>query len=753
MSTATYPELDYRPSYLAAGLTAAAVLLLYIVTLAPTTAMWDTSEYMAAAYTLGLPHPPGNPLFVLIGRVFSLLPIPGTTVAVRINILAALASAVSAGLWFLVAERMLAPWLEKRWQRIVGGALATLVGATAFTVWNQSVVNEKVYTVSLVGVALISWLTLRWLDSTDQRRADRLLVLIAYLLGLGYANHMGGFLPGPAVALAAVIARPQTLLRWRLLLVCVAALLFGITPFATQPIRSAHFPAINEGEPTGCLTEYKASCVLDATGRERFRYNFNREQYPKPGLVQRQAPFADQVGMWWLYFKWQWLRDVHMERPGLQAALAVIFLALGLAGGYANWKYDRRTFWYYGPLIFTLTLLLIYFLNFKLGWTQARILGVGADEASEVRDRDYFYLWSFSAWSVWVSLGLVYVWESVAALFGTESVMRGRVARLVPTTRSRLLAAPILALALIPLFANWKSASRAGDTATRDWAIDLLNSVEPYGIIVTGGDNDTFPLWYAQEVEGVRPDVIVAVTSLLNTDWYVRQIIRRPVREYDPAKGPAIYRGRQWRKPSGPPLRMSLQEADQIPPYVQIRQPQVLRKDSLVATVPPQVLTRDQLVVLRMIVDGFPERPIYFSRTAGSYGERLGLEPYLLTQGFAQKLSPAPLTAGKDTVLIPGDGFLDVRRTWSLWNDTYLGTKSIPTLNDWVDRASVNIPYTYLATGALLAEGLGRTGEPQKARQVYDTALQIAHATRLDEVLRAQAAVEEGGTGDTGGDR
>ena len=66
---------DLRPSYRAAALTALAVLALYVVTLAPTTAMWDASEYITAAYTLGIPHPPGNPLFVLLGRVASLLPV------------------------------------------------------------------------------------------------------------------------------------------------------------------------------------------------------------------------------------------------------------------------------------------------------------------------------------------------------------------------------------------------------------------------------------------------------------------------------------------------------------------------------------------------------------------------------------------------------------------------------------------------------------------------------------------------------
>src|SRR5881394_1156134 len=132
MATSTTTELDYRPSYRAALGVSVVTLVLYLLTLAPSTAMWDTSEYIAAAYTLGLPHPPGNPLFVIIGRVFSILPI-ATTVAVRINILAAICSAVSAGMWFLVTERVLVSWFPQRWQRVLGGVIAAILGATSFT--------------------------------------------------------------------------------------------------------------------------------------------------------------------------------------------------------------------------------------------------------------------------------------------------------------------------------------------------------------------------------------------------------------------------------------------------------------------------------------------------------------------------------------------------------------------------------------------------------------------------------------------
>src|SRR5262245_1498735 len=341
--TSTKAELDYRPSYLAALIVSLCVLVLYLVTLAPSTAMWDTSEYMAAAYTLGLPHPPGNPFFVIVGRVFSILPI-ASSVAVRINILAAVCSAASAGMWFLITERVLVGWFTHRWQRILGGVLAALIGATSFTVWNQSVVNEKVYTVSLVGIAIISWLMIRWSDDPDGRTADRILVLVAYLLGLGYANHMGGMLAAPAVGLAELIIRPRTILRWKLLLACAATLFLGFTPFATQPIRAAQFPPINEGEPTACRTGLEVSCTFSKGTLDAFMYNFNREQYGKPQLSERQATLGQQLEMYWLYFKWQWLRDPHDQYGFPQALLAAAFLILGLIGGWVHYTKDRRSF-------------------------------------------------------------------------------------------------------------------------------------------------------------------------------------------------------------------------------------------------------------------------------------------------------------------------------------------------------------------------------------------------------------------------
>ena len=738
MATTSPPsERDYRPSYLAATVASVLVFILYLLTLAPSTAMWDTSEYITAAYTLGLPHPPGNPLFVLIGRVFAILPI-ASSVAVRVNILAALSSAVSAGMWFLITERVLVGWFPQRWQRILGGSLAALIGATSFTVWNQSVVNEKVYTVSLLGIAFISWLMIRWCDEPDGRRADRILVLVAYLSGLGYANHMAGMLAAPAVGLAVLVVRWRTILRWKLLLACAAAVVFGITPFAIQPIRAAQSPGLNEGEPTACREGLALSCTLSKPTYDAFMYNFNRGQYGKPELSERQAPFTAQLDMWWFYFKWQWLRDAHVDRPVMQSVLGAIFLVLGFVGGYVHWQKDRRSFWYFGSLMFTMTLVLIYYLNFKYGASQSpELVGV----AREVRDRDYFYLWSFSAWGVWAALGLVAAWESLAELIGREQVTEGRAVVERPTKRAFGLAAPVLALALIPLFTNWSTASRAGQTDTADFAKDLLNSVEPYGVLITVGDNDTFPLWYAQEVEGVRRDVLVANTSLLNTDWYTRQLIRRPVYPYDAAAGPAIYRGKAWPKPEASPIRMTMLQADSVPEYIQLDQPMIFQGGPIRATIDPQrlsipgVLQRADIFVLRMIADGFGERPIYFSRTSAGYGNELGLGSYLLTQGLASKVFIPPAVPGRDTLLVAGAGWVDVPRTKALWDSVFTAPKSLSKRSDWVDRPSVGIPYLYVATGLMLSEVLDATGQPKDAAQVMAQTRQIAQAVKLSDLL------------------
>jgi hypothetical protein len=465
-------------------------------------------------------------------------------------------------------------------------------------------------------------------------------------------------------------------------------------------------------------------------------YNFNRGQYGKPQLGDRQASLGEQIGMWWLYFKWQWIRDPGDAHQFLQALFAAAFFVFGLLGAWAHYQKDRKSFWYFGPLMFTTTLLLIYYLNFKLGASQ----DPSSQAPHEVRDRDYFFIWSFSAWGVWAALGMVYVWEALSEVLGGWRRT-----------------APVLALGVVPVFANCASASRANHRSTRNVAADMLNSVEPYGVLVTVGDNDTFPLWYAQEVEGVRRDVVIANTSLLGTEWYPRQIIRRPLYDYDEAAGPAIYRGKHWTKPTSGPLKMTLDQADAVPEYYQMQKPMEFSAGALKTTVDPRaleygVLLRADIFVLNMIRDSWGQRPIYFARSSGGYARSLGLGDDVLTQGLATKVFVPPRESNKDTLMVQGDGWLDVTRTHALWDTVFTGQRSIVVEGRWIDRPSVSMPALYLFTGAELADALRGTGKVAAGNAVLATTRQVAHATGLEGIFRGlDQPVQAQGAGDSNG--
>ena len=348
---------DTRPPYGAAALAGLAVFALYVVTLAPSTAFWDTSEYIATAHILGIP--PGNPLFVVVARAWSVLLAPlGLPVAVRINLLAAATSGLAGAFFFLVAHRVLRPSLGHA-RGLVGGALATLVGGTAFTVWNQSNVNEKVYTISVVIIAAVSWLALRWLDRRREPGSERYLLVALFLMVLGSTNHLMSMLPLPALGILILLAQPSVLLRPGALVRAVPLVALGLSFTFVLPIRAAQDPVINEGDPTcdSALGAAQAIYTNGALGCPMLADNLTRKQYQKPPLQERQSPLADQLENYFQYFDWQWSRGAHpSELPGTtRLPFTLLFIGLGLAGLWAVWKADRLGFAYVSVLLGTLT--------------------------------------------------------------------------------------------------------------------------------------------------------------------------------------------------------------------------------------------------------------------------------------------------------------------------------------------------------------------------------------------------------------
>jgi transmembrane protein TMEM260 (protein O-mannosyltransferase) len=712
------------PPYLWAGITSLVIFGIYLATLAPTTAFWDTSEYMAAARVLGIPHPPGNPLFTILAHTFGLLPL-AASYAVRINLFGAVTSALAAACWFLVADRWLQPIIGVRWVRWGAAFAGVLVGATSWTVWNQSTVNEKVYTVSLLSMALCVWLVVHWGDDQPGPHRDRWLVLIAYVMALSSTNHLMALLAIPALAVYVFFTDWRVLTRPWVLLAIIVAICIGVSlNYLYLPMRAAQFPAINEGEPI-------CSSVVQAISQQCQPLNdvLNRVQYGKPNpFTERQTctaaqwllcGFGAQLANFLQYFNWQFARDW-----GRWAGLATaLFGGIGLTGLYTLWKHDRRAGWAAILLLGTLTIALVYYMNFKFGYSQ---YGGKPELPREVRERDYFFMGSFSAYGVFVALGLGALLQSVAEL-------------LTGSGRPRwALASPVLALAFIPVLGNRLTASRAHETLARDFAVDLLESVEPYGILITAGDNDTFPLWYAQEVEGVRRDVTLANLSLMNTRWHLRQLRRRITPTFDPAHAAALWRTppasadgargpvATWPKPPDPVLGLSLSELDSLPEAMRVQEKSGIQVDSVTLSFGQDYLLLQDLATIFLIKQNLGKRPIYFSLSDGGYPDQtLGLSAYLVDQGMVRKLMPKPVAANDSIVLSAGLGYLDLPRTRRLlWEVYHWPAAARERPFGWVDAPSSSILSLYAIVYAGTADAL---------RQKGDTAL----AARADSVARA----------------
>jgi hypothetical protein len=722
-----------RPPYRWAFAAALAVFALYAITLGPTTWFWDTSEYIATAHIMGIPHPPGNPLFVLLARAWELLLAPtGLPTAVRINLFSAFMSAGTAFFWFLTVHRVLGYFDTREGVRRVGAAVSVLVSATAYTVWNQSNVNEKVYTVSMFTIAALTWLAFLWREHVEQHREtretsrfhdDNVLVLMVFILALSVANHLMAFLAAPAVVLFILLVKPRVFANWRLYAFAAVFFVLGLSVHLFLSIRAGLHPVINEASPT---CESVSSALLSIVGFgqvklpgacENLWASLAREQYGKPPLSERQAPFVSQMLNYFQYFDWQWGRSVagtvgYFGFP--RYFVTLVFAALGGFGMLEHWRRDRKSFVYLGVLFATLSVGLTIYMNFRYGFGQIRAMGQ-SPELAEVRERDYFFLVSFSMWGLWVGIGLTALWTSLAEAFGERR-------------NALLMASPVFILALVPLVLNWPYASRRGDTTARDWAYNVLQSVEPYGVLFTNGDNDTFPLWYVQEVEGIRRDVTVIVLSYLNTDWYPKQLrdLTRPCtagpnqaledptrivcqRPYQRNAATPFYDGA--RLPTLPILGLNDTEISAVALSRGLVVPQdaVFEARGVQVGIPRDkyLLPSDQFV-LSIIKHAWGDRPIYFASTTNVQYD-LGFFPHVARQGLAFKLV-TPDEAGRLLRMPQGEQFnpmlgayMDIDRGARLMNGVFQ-TESMLARPHWTDDATRNIPvhlyYSYLAQAA-----------------------------------------------------
>ena len=261
-------------------------------------------------------------------------------------------------------------------------------------------------------------------------------------------------------------------------------------------------------------------------------------EYKKPTFFQNLSFFFDYQMNWmyWRYFMWNFAgrqNDIHSPTPGdifvgnwESGIPAIDQLRLGDQSGAPDYLENNKGKNHYYMLPLILGILGIFFqysrdkrgcwLTFLMFFMTGIAIVIYLNQPPlQVRERDYAYAGSFYSFCIWIGLGVaaVYSWlrEGLAKKGSGTAVAAGTVAV--------LMGVPVLMAA-----ENWDDHDRSNRYTAVEMAKNYLNSVGPDGILVTHGDNDTFPLWYAQEVEGIRTDVRIANTSLLGTDWHIDQM-------------------------------------------------------------------------------------------------------------------------------------------------------------------------------------------------------------------------------------
>jgi hypothetical protein len=300
---------------------------------------------------------------------------------------------------------------------------------------------------------------------------------------------------------------------------------------------------------------------------------------------------------------------------------------------------------------------------------------------------------SFIVWGLWAGIG--------AAAFAADLARKKSLRPIAPA---------LLLVALIPLTLNWSKASRRHGPDARlaaDFAYDLLNSAPPYGILFTYGDNDTFPLWWAQEVEGIRRDVTVVCLALGNTDWYIRQMRDNGNREVDRDALPAIWRDSLPAGATAPPAPLHSMTDEQVRAAMVaqvLQQPLTVSFGTFTRTFPAGTFLRPtDVLAIRVIQENLGKRPLVWAVTAGRFFG--GLDDRVLQQGLGYRLLPAPPDTTAPGIApgtvggIPVDVPTTNRLAWETYRYADLlaeGSSTLETTEGNMARA-LALPFTVLA--------------------------------------------------------
>ncbi|MCX6248062.1 MAG: DUF2723 domain-containing protein [Bacteroidetes bacterium] len=426
------------------------------------------------------------------------------------------------------------------------------------------------------------------------------------------------------------------------------------------------------------------------------------------------------------------LPELRKNNRGDNAFYLLPFI-LGLIGLYFTIKKDYRSTIIVGLLFFMTGLAIVIYLN---------------QYSPQPRERDYAFAGSFYAYAIWIGLGIIQLTMWLQKKLGTNI---------------SLIVSVIFGGIVVGVMAQqgWDDHDRSGRYSSLAMAENYLNSCAKDAILFTNGDNDTFPLWYAQEVEGIRTDIRVVNLSLLNADWCIDQI-RRKAYDSDPVPM-SMSRARyhtgnhdvtyifedeklknsyidlkdlfdiintdESRLRISTPQYGSLDyfpskklmitvDPSKIASYTSVPQKYVSRIDTVKFTIRKQALEKNDLVVLDILTTNNWKRPVYFVLNAGP-DAYTGLDPYLFVEGFTCRVVPAQARLKEgETGEINTDVLYDNLMNKFKWGN-------VTNKKVYIDEQNQRLILSYRSLFARLADALIQEGKKDSARKVVDYCMSV----------------------------
>jgi hypothetical protein len=444
--------------------------------------------------------------------------------------------------------------------------------------------------------------------------------------------------------------------------------LIGFTTFAMVIIRSNQNPPMNENEPD-TFTE-----LVSYLNREQYGDfpTFKRRFATEPHQQVVYTGYSSDLDFFWRYQMnhmmtryWLWNyagREGWTQDDGANIAP---FNSVGnLLGKVFSLEFDGSAKDSLFAIPFILGLLGIYF-HFRNDWKMASVFMImfillgyltafyQNQQQPQPRERDYFYVGAFFVFSIWIAIAIRALVDLAYQKVKADALKKGAVIGVLT-----------LAVILVPIkmfAANFHTHDRSKNYIPWDYSHNLLQSCAPNGVLFTNGDNDTFPVWYLQDVEGVRRDVKVVNLSLLNTPWYIKQM-----KENDPYNvgtlkirysdaqindiRPIAWESRTVSIPIPPNLKEGLPQ-DLFSTY-NVSDSSILKQGSITFQMNPtlnfgnvKAIRVQDIMVKEIVESNLWERPIYFAVTC-SEDSKIGLDEYLMMEGMSYRIVPEKRKAG-----------------------------------------------------------------------------------------------------------